>query len=274
MPAASSRMSRRAWGFAAMISPIWPWRTSAGERAPVEASANRSCTSRARTSLAVDAIGRAGLALDAAGDLDRLVVVEGGRRAAVGIVEHEPDFGDVARRPLAGAGEDDVVHARAAHGLVRALAHHPAQSLDEIRLAAAVRPDDAGQSRLDLELGGVAEALEAGQTQALELHRGDPSARRSTGALFRDQTSLMRKRPDIGRAGTRGHIGATQSTPEAEKNCANRPQWVRGARIWSNLSSLWSPLRRAPSMKKVGVDLTPSLPAAASRIALTLSSRA
>ena len=51
MPAASSRMSRRAWGLAAMISPIWPWRTSAGERAPVEASANRSCTSRARTSL-------------------------------------------------------------------------------------------------------------------------------------------------------------------------------------------------------------------------------
>ena len=37
MPAASSRMSLRAWGLAAMISPIWPWRTRAGERAPVEA---------------------------------------------------------------------------------------------------------------------------------------------------------------------------------------------------------------------------------------------
>src|SRR5258708_2283146 len=33
-----------------MISPILPWWTSAGERAPVAASANRSCTSRARTS--------------------------------------------------------------------------------------------------------------------------------------------------------------------------------------------------------------------------------
>src|SRR3984957_11610054 len=50
-PAASSRINRRAWGLAEMISPIWPWRTSEGERAPVEASANRSCTSRARTSL-------------------------------------------------------------------------------------------------------------------------------------------------------------------------------------------------------------------------------
>ena len=33
-----------------MISPILPWWTSAGERAPVAASANKSCTSRARTS--------------------------------------------------------------------------------------------------------------------------------------------------------------------------------------------------------------------------------
>src|SRR5271166_5180072 len=54
--------------------------------------------------LAVEAIGRARLALDAAGDLDRLVVVEGGGRAAIGIVEQKPDFGDVARRALAGAG--------------------------------------------------------------------------------------------------------------------------------------------------------------------------
>ena len=47
-PAASSRISRRACGLAAMISPIWPCRTIEGERAPVEASANSNCTSRAR----------------------------------------------------------------------------------------------------------------------------------------------------------------------------------------------------------------------------------
>ena len=47
---------------------------------------------------AVDAIGRARLALDAARHLDRLGIVEGGGRAAVGIVEHQADLGDVARR--------------------------------------------------------------------------------------------------------------------------------------------------------------------------------
>ena len=49
-PAASSRINRRFCGRAAINSEIWPWRTRAGELAPVEASANKSCTSRARTS--------------------------------------------------------------------------------------------------------------------------------------------------------------------------------------------------------------------------------
>ena len=50
MPAASSRMRRRCSGLALTSSPIWPWRTRAGERAPVAASSNRMRTSRARTS--------------------------------------------------------------------------------------------------------------------------------------------------------------------------------------------------------------------------------
>ena len=48
-----------------------------------------------------------------------------------------------------------------AHGLVRGLAHHPAQRFDQIGLAAAVRPDDAGQARLDQEIGRFDKGLEA-----------------------------------------------------------------------------------------------------------------
>ena len=47
---------------------------------------------------AVDAIGRAGVALDAALNLDRLVFVERGGRAALGIVEDEDDLGDCCAR--------------------------------------------------------------------------------------------------------------------------------------------------------------------------------
>ena len=50
MPAASSSTRRRWSGRAWMISPMRPWWTKAGDREPVEASANRTLTSRARTS--------------------------------------------------------------------------------------------------------------------------------------------------------------------------------------------------------------------------------
>ncbi|OWK22408.1 hypothetical protein AJ88_09190 [Mesorhizobium amorphae CCBAU 01583] len=51
MPAASSSRARRAWGFAWISSPMRPCPTIEGERAPVDWSANRSCTSLARASL-------------------------------------------------------------------------------------------------------------------------------------------------------------------------------------------------------------------------------
>ena len=47
--------------------------------------------------LAVDAVGRALLALDAARHLEHVGIVEGGRRRAVGVVEDERDLGGVAR---------------------------------------------------------------------------------------------------------------------------------------------------------------------------------
>ena len=52
---------------------------------------------------AVDAIGGARLALDAAGDVQSLGVVEGGRRAAVGVVDQQRHLGRVAAGPAARA---------------------------------------------------------------------------------------------------------------------------------------------------------------------------
>ena len=59
---------------------------------------------------AVDAVGGAGLALDAARDFERVIVIEGGRRRAVGIVDRDRHLGIVARRAVGGAGEDHLVH--------------------------------------------------------------------------------------------------------------------------------------------------------------------
>ena len=120
---------------------------------------------------AIDAVVRALVALDTARHLDLLVVVELGGRGARAVVQRQSDFGDIARRAVGGAIEDDIVHLAAAHLLRRGFAHRPSERLDNIRLAAAVGTDDARQSRRDDQLRGIDETLEAGQPEFGELHR-------------------------------------------------------------------------------------------------------
>jgi len=107
--------------------------------------------------VAVDAVAGAAAALDAAADLQLVMLVELGRDLAVEILKRQHDLGDVARRPRGAAAEDNVLHLAAAHRLGRSLAHGPAQRLDEVRLAAAVGPDDPGKTGIDEQFGGIDE---------------------------------------------------------------------------------------------------------------------
>ena len=120
--------------------------------------------------LAVDLVGRACLALDPPRHFEQVGVVELGGRRALAVVDEQRHLGHVARGAVLRAGEDHVLHRRAAHALVRGLAHGPAQRLEQVRLAAAVRPDDAGQPGLDQELGGLDEGLEAEKAESGDLH--------------------------------------------------------------------------------------------------------
>ena len=119
---------------------------------------------------AVDAIDRAGLALDAAGDFQQLAVVHRRRRGAIGIVDRHRHFGVVARRAVAGTGEDHRVHVGGAQRLVRGLAHRPAQRLDQVRLAAAVRPDDTDQIAGQVDRSGVDEGFETDEFDLVQAH--------------------------------------------------------------------------------------------------------
>ena len=71
-----------------------------------------------------------------------------------------------------GAGEDDVLHLAAAQRLGALLAHHPGERVDDVGLAGAVGPDDAGDAGLELQGRGGGERLEPAKGQALEVHRG------------------------------------------------------------------------------------------------------
>ena len=69
----------------------------------------------------------------------------GARRSRLSTVSVTSAWLRAGREPR--AREDHVVHAVAAHRRRAVLAHHPAQRLEQVRLAAAVRADHAGQAR-------------------------------------------------------------------------------------------------------------------------------
>ena len=83
--------------------------------------------------------------LAVAGDpaADRYFVVAGvfTGQGAVGVVENQLDGGLGHRLAGIGAVEDDVGHRLATQVLRRALTHHPAHGVDDVRLAATVRPN-------------------------------------------------------------------------------------------------------------------------------------
>ena len=89
---------------------------------------------------------------------------------ALAVVEKQLDRSAPDRRALARAVEDDILHRFAAQRRRLGFAEHPAHGVDDVRFAAAVGADDAGQPRLDHELGRLHEGLEAQQPQPIDVH--------------------------------------------------------------------------------------------------------
>ena len=93
---------------------------------------------------AIHPVDGAVIPLDTTGDFEHLGIVEGGGRFAVLIVDGQRYFGHITGRAIAAACENHVIHAGGTQGFMRAFAHNPAQGLDQIGFAAAIRPDNAG----------------------------------------------------------------------------------------------------------------------------------
>ena len=109
---------------------------------------------------------------------------------AVRVVEDEFDEGIADRLARRGAVEDDVRHRVAAQVLGRDLAHHPAHGVDDVRLAAAVRSDDADEAARKTDRRRVDERLESGQLDLGQAHRS-PAAEGGS----RKVRKCKRKRP-------------------------------------------------------------------------------
>ena len=92
--------------------------------------------------------------------------------AAVRVVEHELDLAVIGRRTVRGAAEEHVVGLLGPQLGRRQRARGPDDRVGDVRLAGAVRADDHGDARLELELDRVDERLEAADLDGLEVHVG------------------------------------------------------------------------------------------------------
>ena len=92
---------------------------------------------------------------------DLVVRGETAAGAAVQIVEHELDARAAHRLARPRAVEHHVRHGVAAQAARRYLAHDPANRIDDVRLPAAVGPDDTDDVTGKLDGGGIDEGLEA-----------------------------------------------------------------------------------------------------------------
>ena len=130
---------------------------------------------------AIELILRAAIAEDPAGDGD-LVPVEPELLLAIG--EGHRDLGHAERRAGIGAGEDDVGHLAAAQRLGGLLAEDPADGVEDVRFAAAVRADHAGHALVEIEDRLRGERLEAAELERFEVHgwRGKRAQSRETPA--------------------------------------------------------------------------------------------
>ena len=112
--------------------------------------------------------------------------ISGNTEGAVSIIESQGDFGAaqgctlgaVARTNLAGAREDNVLHAAAAQALSALLTHDPGERIQHIGLAGAVGADHRVNAGGELKSGCGGERLEPAQGQRHQVHKG-PFCRRT-----------------------------------------------------------------------------------------------
>ncbi len=112
---------------------------------------------------AVQEIGRNAVATDLAADRNLGVLGVLAFQRGFAVVEQQLDRGRADGFAGAGAVEYDVRDGIAAQAARGALAHYPAHGIDNVRLTATIRPNDANQAAGKGNRCGVDEGFEAGE---------------------------------------------------------------------------------------------------------------
>jgi hypothetical protein len=92
------------------------------------------------------------------------------RPPSVGVGQNQGHLRRPQRFSTAASAEDDVGHLPASHALDALLSEHPLDSVNDIALAAAVRPDDTRHGRIKKKFRFIGEAFESVQYHFFKSH--------------------------------------------------------------------------------------------------------
>ncbi len=109
-------------------------------------------------------------AKQAAGDHDLAEIAVFRRTAAIFVIEGDRNLSHAGCRQAIAAGEDHILHLMAAQVTGALLAHGPAQGVDDIGLAAAVRADDRRDAGIKFHGRLLGEGLKPNHFKAFEAH--------------------------------------------------------------------------------------------------------
>ena len=138
----------------------------------------------------VDQVLGLAVAEDAPGDPD-LVPLHAELLLALG--KGHRDLGHVVGLAGVGAAEDDIRHFTAAQGLCRLFAKHPADGVQDVRLAAAVGADDGGHSTVEAQGGLRGEGFESDQFEGLKKHGKGGEMRRDLSVGWRKRLAQPKR---------------------------------------------------------------------------------
>src|SRR5690606_11578158 len=141
---------------------------------------------------AVQEVLRLPVASHDAPDRDFRIVRVGAGDGLVAVVEDQLDTRLADGLARARSVEDHVGHRVAAQCLRRALAQHPADRVDDVGFAAAVRTDDAHQVARELDRGRIDEGFESGELDLTQAHKG-PDFRSAYMIARTDSDGMKRK---------------------------------------------------------------------------------
>ena len=170
MPAASSRMRRRCWGFAEMISPIWPCRTMAGRARAGGGVGKQKLHILGADFLGIHAIGGALIAIDRRDTSSNSASLKAAGAVRSELSRNSATSAILREGRLPEPEKNHVIHAGGAHGFIEFSPMTQRKASTRLDLPQPFGPTTPVRPGSIWKSVAFAKTLEANEPQPAEFH--------------------------------------------------------------------------------------------------------